>query len=54
MGVDWGLAGQVGGAGFGTVFVLLIILAIVVWLMGRLFKRTGSDDNKGDDKQKGA
>ena len=54
MGVDWGFAGQVGGAGFGTVFALLIILAIVIWLMGRLVNRIGSAENKINDKQKGA
>ena len=54
MGVDWGFAGQVGGAGFGMVFGLLIILAIVIWLTGRLVNKTGSTKNKNDDNQKGA
>ena len=54
MGVDWGFAGQVGGAGFGMVFVLLIILSIVIWLTGRLVSKTGSTKNKNDDNQKGA
>ena len=53
MGVDWELAIQIGGAGFGMVFALLIILAIVIWLTGRLVNRsrTGTDSN---DDQKGA
>jgi Na+-transporting methylmalonyl-CoA/oxaloacetate decarboxylase gamma subunit len=54
MGVDWGFAGQVGGAGFGMVFVLLIILAMVIWLTGRLVNKTGSTKNEDDDNQKGA
>jgi len=54
VGVDWGFAGQVGGTGFGMVFVLLIILAAVIWLTGRLVNRTGSGNNKNDDNQKGA
>ena len=53
MAVDWGLAGQVGGAGFGMVFALLIILAVVIWLTGRLVNITRSED-KSDDNQKGA
>ena len=54
MAIDWGFAGQVGGAGFGTVFALLIILAIVIWLTGRLVNRTRSTEEKTDDNQKGA
>ena len=53
MGVDWGFAGQVGGTGFGMVFALLIILAIVIWLTGRLVSKTNTK-NKSDDNQKGA
>jgi Na+-transporting methylmalonyl-CoA/oxaloacetate decarboxylase gamma subunit len=54
MTVDWGFAGQVGGAGFGMVFALLIILAIVIWLTGRLVNKTRSTGEKTDDNQKGA
>ena len=52
--VDWGFAGQVGIAGFGMVFALLIILAIIIWLTGRLVNKTESTQNKNDDSQKGA
>lgn len=54
MAIDWGFAGLVGGMGFGMVFALLIILAIVIWLTGRLVNRTGGTKNKGDENQKGA
>jgi Na+-transporting methylmalonyl-CoA/oxaloacetate decarboxylase gamma subunit len=54
MGVDWGFAGQVGGAGFGMVFLLLIILAIVVWLTGRLVNKTSRTKDDNDDNRKGA
>ena len=54
MGVDWGFAGQIGGAGFGMVFALLIILAVVIWLTGLLVKKTGGTNNKSNDNQKGA
>ena len=54
MGIDWGFAGQVGGAGFGMVFALLIILALVIWLVGRLVSKTGGTEEKTDDNQKGA
>ena len=49
MAVDWGLAGQVGGAGFGMVFALLIILAIVIWLTGRVVSKTETTKDKSDD-----
>ena len=54
MGVDWSFAGQVGGVGFGMVFALLIILAVVIWLTGRLVNRNGNTEEKEDDNQKGA
>ena len=54
MGVDWGFAGQVGGMGFGMVFVLLIILAIVIWLTGIVVIKTSTDKDKTDNVQKGA
>ena len=54
MGVDWSFAGQVGGVGFGMVFALLIILAIVIWLTGLLVNKAGGTKNKSDDNQKGA
>ncbi len=54
MGIDWGFAGQVGAAGFGMVFALLIILSVVIWLTGKLVNRSGSTEEKSDDNQKGA
>ena len=54
MGVSWGQALQVGGVGFGMVFALLIILAVVIWLTGLVVNRTTSDKNKIDDTKKGA
>ena len=54
MGIDWGFAGQVGGIGFGMVFALLIILAILIWLTGLLVKKTGGTTDENDENQKGA
>ena len=54
MGVDWGFAGQVGAAGFGMVFFLLVLLAIVIWLTGLILNKVSADKNKTDDTQKGA
>jgi len=58
MGVPWGQAALVGGVGFGMVFALLIILAIVIWLTGLVVNKSiagdaeagaeAADNEKGD------
>ena len=53
--VDWGFAGQIGGVGFGTVFALLIILAVVIWLVGLVLGKIGTGKaEEGSDKKKEA
>jgi Na+-transporting methylmalonyl-CoA/oxaloacetate decarboxylase gamma subunit len=54
MAIDWSFAGQVGGMGFGMVFALLIILAIVIWLTGLILNKTTPKKHVTDEKQKGA
>ena len=54
MAIDWGFAGQVGGVGFGMVFILLIILAIVIWLTGLAVSKSSFNKDKTEDTQKGA
>jgi Na+-transporting methylmalonyl-CoA/oxaloacetate decarboxylase gamma subunit len=39
MAIDWGSAASIAGRSFGTVFVVLIILAVAVWLIGLAFQR---------------
>lgn len=54
MGVDWGFAGQVGGIGFGMVFALLIVLAVVIWLVGLVLSKINVPKDDTNDKEKGA
>ena len=54
MAVDWGLAGQIGGVGFGLVFAVLIILALAIWLVGLMLSKTSPGKGETDDKKKGA
>ena len=54
MGVDWGQATQIGGVGFGTVFLVLVILAIVLWLTGLIFSKIGTGTTDSTDTKKGA
>jgi len=53
MAVDWGFAGQVGGIGFGVVFVVLIILALAIWLTGLVLSKIGTDKAEASNKKKG-
>jgi Na+-transporting methylmalonyl-CoA/oxaloacetate decarboxylase gamma subunit len=39
MATDWGLAASIAGKSFGTVFLVLVILAVAVWLIGLAFQR---------------
>ncbi len=39
MAIDWGLATSIAGRSFATVFVVLVILAVAVWLIGLAFQR---------------
>ncbi len=54
MGVDWGFAGQIGGVGFGMVFMLLIILAVVIWLVGVVLSKINTSKGETRNKKKGA
>ena len=53
MGVPWGQAAQVGGVGFGMVFLLLIILAIVVWLTSLALTKISASKSEADTEKKG-
>jgi len=50
MTINWGEAGLLAGKGFGTVFLILIILAVATWLVGFAFQKI----NKGQEKAKSA
>ncbi len=54
MTIDWGLAGKIGGIGFGMVFVVLIILAVAIWLAGLVVSRISTSTDKTNDTKKGA
>ena len=53
MTVDWGFAGQVGGVGFGAVFIILVVLGIVIWLVGKILNKIGTNKVEASDKKKG-
>jgi len=53
MEILWGQAIQVGGVGFGMVFALLIILAIVVWLTGLVLGKISPSKSETGEGKKG-
>ncbi len=53
MEVPWGQAVQVGGVGFGMVFVLLVILAVIIWLTGLVLSKISVGKGEADTKKKG-
>ena len=54
MEIDWGFAWQIGGVGFGSVFLVLIALALAIWLSGLIIKRIDSGKEQTEDDKKGA
>ena len=44
--VDWGFAAQIAGIGFLTVFVVLGILSLVLWLVSLLLNRVTGKGQK--------
>jgi len=53
MEVPWGQAAQIGGVGFGTVFALLIILAIIIWLTGLVLGKISASRSETNSQKKG-
>jgi len=53
MEIPWGEASQVGGISFGTVFLLLVILAVIIWLGGVVINRINSRKGETDSEKKG-
>lgn len=44
--IDWGFAIQIAAGGFGMVFLLLVILAVLITLGARLVTRTAKEKGK--------
>ena len=49
--IDWGQAWQIIVIGFGLVFAVLIVLAIVMWLTGWLLNKIGGETDTAKGKQ---
>lgn len=54
MAIDWGFAWQIGGVGFGVVFMVLIILALVIRLSGLIIGKIEAGKEETGDNKKGA
>ena len=53
MAIDWGLAGQIGGVGFGLVFLVLVILASAIWLVGLVLGKISASNGATSNEKKG-
>ena len=51
MAVDWGQAFQIGGIGFGAVFLVLIILAVAIWLIGLVVSKVSAGKGEAENKK---
>ena len=48
--VDWGEVGEVVGVGFGMVFLILGILALIIWIVGIILQKRASA-SKGNNEE---
>jgi len=48
MATIWGRSALLAGKGFGVVFLVLVVLAVLTWLMGLVFQKV----KKGQEKAK--
>ncbi|UCE97445.1 MAG: OadG family protein [Dehalococcoidia bacterium] len=52
MEINWVEAWQISGIGFGLVFVILAILAVVTWLFSLLLNKKSSDNDQAEARKK--
>jgi len=38
--IDWALIGEIAGGGYGLCILVLIVLAVVVWIIGLVIRKT--------------
>jgi Na+-transporting methylmalonyl-CoA/oxaloacetate decarboxylase gamma subunit len=48
MSANWGEALLIAGKSFGSVFLVLVILAVVTWLIGLAFQRNKRNKEKAE------
>ena len=51
--LDWGLALQVSGIGFAAIFIVVIVLAVVIWLGGLAVSKINTNVSEVENKKKG-
>ena len=51
MDIDWGRALEIGGLGFGLVFIVLTLLALTMWFSGIVLKKLGLDKEPEEGKK---
>lgn len=51
--IEWGLVAKIAGGGFGLVFFILAILALVAWLTGLGVRKFSKTDSKDEERKRG-
>jgi len=49
--IDWSLAGKIAGGGFGMVFFILAILALLIWITGLGVRKFSKSKSKSEEKR---
>ncbi|MFC2059458.1 hypothetical protein ACFLTS_07505 [Chloroflexota bacterium] len=47
--IDWALVAKLVGGGFGVTILIMSIMAVVIWILGVIFRRTSVGEKKHGD-----
>ena len=48
--IDWGIVAKVAGGGYGVTILVLIILAVISWVVGKIIQRTTKETKENSNK----
>ena len=41
--IDWNLVAKIAGGGYGVTILVLVILSLIAWVMGRIIQRAKTE-----------
>jgi len=44
--IDWNLVAKIAGGGYGVTILVLIIISLIAWLMGRIIQRAKTESEE--------
>lgn len=51
--IDWNLVAKIAGGGYGVTILVLVILSLIAWIMGRVIQRTRAKGEETPEKKEG-